>query len=346
MTSKRTSVENGGDKPFWVGNPDAQAFADIQKQRLALAREALKRLLSVIGERTVGNTLKPYDEILTYLDSANSQSSLMEQVHPDATLRATSEKLTQEVSSFASELSLNRSVYDALRSIRADGLDEVTAHYLSKTLREFQLAGVDKDEATRGRIKALRDELVAIGQEFSRNIREDKRTVTARSVDELQGLPADFIARHKPNPDGTITLSIEHPDAIPVLTYAKSDTLRREMYFAFNTRAYPGNIAVLDTLISRRHTLATLLGFQNWADYVTADKMAGTGRNVSDFIEKIAEASRSKGLVDYQRLLDEKRKDDPDAQSVVAWESGYWSERVRKSDFEFDAQSVRPYFPY
>ena len=58
-------------------------------------------------------------------------------------------------------------------------------------MRDFRLAGVDKDEATRKRIKELRDELVVIGQEFARNIRDDKRTVIANSVAELDGLPAD-----------------------------------------------------------------------------------------------------------------------------------------------------------
>ena len=77
---------------------------------------------------------------------------------------------------------------------RRQAADAETRYYLPRTLRDFRLAGVDKDEATRKRIKALRDELVLIGQEFDRNIRTDLRTVTAASAAELDGLPADFIA--------------------------------------------------------------------------------------------------------------------------------------------------------
>lgn len=340
------STQSSVDAPFWTGSPSAEVFAAVQQGRLSNARKALDRLLSVQGERTIENTLGPYDEVLTYLDAANSQSSLMEQVHPDAAVRATAEKLTQEVSAFATNISLNREVYDALVSIKTVDADPGTKHYVAKTLRDFGLSGVDKDEQTRTKIKALRDELVALSQEFSRNIREDKRTVVAQNVAELDGLPTDFIDRHKPNPDGTITLTIEHPDAVPVFSYAKSDDLRKRMYFAYNNRAYPKNIAVLDTLLTKRHELATLLGFENWADYATADKMAENGKRVSDFIEKIADASADKGGQDYDALLKQKRQDFPDSSRVLAWEASYWSEIVRKSEFSFDAQSVRPYFPF
>ena len=141
---------------------------------------------------------------------------------------------------------------------------------------------MDKDGATRKRIKELRDELVVIGQEFARNIRDDKRTVIANSVAELDGLPADYIARHKPGPDGKITLTIHYPDSLPVFSYAKNGDLRKRMYMAYNNRAYPQNMAVLDRMIAKRHELANLVGFTNWAGYITADKMVGSGKNATN----------------------------------------------------------------
>jgi thimet oligopeptidase len=334
------------DTPFWQGNPDSESFTKIQKDRLASAQQTLDRLLAVKGKRTIENTLKLYDEILTYLDAASAQASLMEQVHPDALLRTAAEKITQDVSGFATELSLNRTVYDALASLDAGKADPITRYFLERTLRDFRLAGVDKDDATRKKIRVLRDELVTIGQEFSRNIREDKRSIVARDASELDGLPADFVARHKPNTDGTITLTIDYPDAIPVFSYAKSEDLRKRMYMEYNNRAHPANMAVLDRLIAKRHELASILGFKNWADYVTADKMVGTGKKASEFVEKIAIASKEKASRDYQTLLKWKKIDFAETDRVNAWESSYWTEIVRKSEYSFDAQSVRPYFGY
>ena len=193
-------------------------------------------------------------------------------------------------------------------------------------MRDFRLAGVDKDEATRKRIKELRDELVLISQEFARNIRDDKKTVIVNSVAELDGLPADYIDGHKPGPDGKITLTIDTPDSRPVFTYAKNEDLRKRMYIAYNNRAYPQNMAVLDRMIARRHELANLIGFTNWADYITADKMVGSAKNAAMFIDRVVEASKTIVAKDYQTLLTRKQKDVPNATVVNDWERVYYSE--------------------
>jgi thimet oligopeptidase len=74
--------------------------------------------------------------------------------------------------------------------------------------------------------------------------------------------------------------------------------------------------------------------------------MVESGKNASEFIEKIAGASATKGSNDYQTLIRRKQKDTPQSDRINAWEVGYWSEIVRRSEFSYDAQSVRPYFPY
>ena len=204
-----------GDTPFWAGKPDASTFLKVQDERLKRAQEALGRMLAVKGKRSVANTLGPYDETLAYLDAAGSQADLLAEVHPDENFRSVAERVSQKVEAFSDGLSLNREVYDALLSIDLTGADDETRYYVEKTLVEYRLAGVNKDEATRERIRVLRDELVLIGQEFSRNIRDDRRTVIVDDPSELEGLPADYIARHSPGPDGKITLTIDYPDSSP-----------------------------------------------------------------------------------------------------------------------------------
>ena len=334
------------DAPFWTGRPGAAAFGKAQDARLARARKAIDQLVQVKGARTIENTLVPYDEASIQLDAAGSQAQLMENVHPDSTLRATAEEVSQKVSALATEISLDRRVYDALSALDVSKADAETQYYVQHELRDFKLAGVDKDEATRTKIKALRDTLVKIGQEFSNNIRGDVRTIQISSAADLDGLPADYIANHKPGPDGKITLNINYPDYIPVMTYAKNDDVRKRIYMEFQNRAYPKNVEVLDRMIAKRHELANLIGYPTWADYITANKMVGSAKNARDFIDKIVGASGASADHDYQVLLRRKQKDLPSASAVNFWETGYWSEAVRKSDYDFDSQSVRPYFPY
>ncbi len=332
--------------PFFTGIASSGDLAEKLDSHLTNARTAMEQLLSVSGDRTVVNTLTLYDKILTELDAAGSQANLMENVHPEEQMRTTSEQFSQKVSAFGSELSLNRGIYDALTAVDISGADATTKFFVQKTLRDFRLAGVDKDETTRTAIKKIREELVLISQEFSRNIREDKRSVTVTDAKELEGLPQDFINRHTPNEKGEIILTTDYTDAVPVLTYAKSDSLRKRMYMEFNNRAYPKNMDVLDRLIAKRHELALLLGFENFAACVTADKMVGSEKKASEFIEHIAAASLEKSGVDYRQLLSRKQHDVPGAAQIDPWEAGYYSELLKRTEFSFDAQNVRPYFQY
>ncbi len=331
--------------PFYTGRPTAAAFRAVQTQRIRRAKAAVARMLAVKGPRTLENTLAPYDEASRLIDMANSQSGLIYEVHPDRATRAAAEKASQDVSAYATELSLDRRVYDALAALDVSQADAPTKHYVEHTLMEFRLAGVDKDSTTRERIRALNDSLVEIGQEFGRNIREDHTTVTCTPA-ELDGLPKDFVDGHKPGSDGRVTLTIEYPDYLPVMQYARSDDLRKRMYMAFQNRAYPANLGVLDRMRERRHELAQLVGFPDFADYVTADKMVGSAANARDFIARVVAASADRQAREYQQLLDEKKKSDPGATAVNFWEFPYVREQVRKANYNFDSQSVRPYFPY
>lgn len=189
------------------------------------------------------------------------------------------------------------------------------------------------------------DELVLIGQDFSANIRNDKTKVFAENIKELAGLPEDFIESHKPNEDGKIELSTDYVDFVPVMTYAKSEDLRKRMFMAYNNRA-PQNSEVLKRMAEKRFELANFLGFKTWADYVTADKMIKTSANASDFISKIVDLSGERALREYDELLKRKQKDEPNAKAVNRWEINYYSELVRKENYDFDSQSVRPYFSY
>jgi thimet oligopeptidase len=300
----------------------------------------------VAGRRSVANTLVPYDLLMRELDRAGSQAGLIRSVHPDSALRQAGERSEGRVSALATEISLDRRVFDAVAAVDLAGADSVTRHYVGRILRDFRLAGVDRDSVTRARVRALRDTLVLIGQEFDRNIRDDVRSIEVSSPAELEGLPPDYIAAHPPGPDGRIRLTTDYPDVIPVLTYARSDELRRRVRAEFDNRAYPRNMAVLDRLIARRDELARLLGFSSWADHALADKMVGSAAKASAFIDRVVAASRVAADRDYRTLLQRKRRDDPGAGTIERWETGYLREQVRRSEYDFDSQQVRPYFPY
>lgn len=317
----------------------AGCSADLDKAKAKVA--ALKALKS---NRDAGKALQLLDDANLALSAAGARSGLAYQVQPDKTMREVAEKCTQEVSSLATEISLDRGVYDAIKNVDPAKLDAGTKYLYEQTMLQFKLAGVDKDDATRARIKELNDELTKIGQDFNRNIAAGQRTAEFTPA-ELEGLPDDYIKAHPPK-DGKVTLKTTYPEYFPFMKYAKSPEARERFYRVYNNRAYPENIAVLDKLLAKRYELATLLGFKQWAQYATVDKMIENDTNVANFIQKITDAADARMKKDYDALLAIYREEHPNATKVEPWDAAYLTEKLKMRKYKFDSQAARPYFEY
>ncbi len=303
--------------------------------------EEAKQLLASIKTRR-GDTMVLANDLAIALDSLMATASLYQSVHPDLAMREAAEQIEQETSKFATELSLDKGFYEAVSAMNEASLDAEGKRWREHTLRDFRRSGVDKDDAARAEIQRLNDALVQVSQDFARNIREDTRTLTLASKDDLRGLPEDYVKAH----ENTLTVTTDSPDYVPFMTYADNGGLREQMYKIYRQRAHPKNVEVLQTLLEHRHALAQLLGYANYADYVTETRMIRSGKAAENFVERIATLAEKQMQKDYGMLLERKRQDDPKASVVNEWERGYLEEKVKREKYGFSAQTVRPYFSY
>ncbi len=331
---------------LWAPPVDPAIFEKRVNEQLEIAQKSVDQILAVTGPRTIENTLQPYDQAVEALDTAGNGAGLVQSVYPEAAMRDRAQLMVQKVSAAASEFSLNQALYKAVAAIDISKADPETRYYVTRTLLEFRLAGVDRDDATRAKIKILNDEITKYSTDFQRNTQDSVLKVVVKNRAELDGLPEDFIARHPAAADGSITLTSEPPDVQPVLKFAKNADLRKRIFLAYNNRAYPQNIQVLADLLQKRQELATLLGYKHWADFNAADKMAVNGKNIGDFIDQIDVVSRPTAQREYQMLLALAKKQDPSLTAISFSDRGYYNEQLRRADYDFDSQSARPYFPY
>jgi thimet oligopeptidase len=325
-----------------TGTPDA--FTTGCHRDMEAARAAAARAKALAG-RDPAAVVEAWDAAFGALGEAAARASLARNVHPDAKLRDAAEEAEQEVDALSTELSLDRGLYDAIAAVPLDGLDGPTRFLVEKGLRDFRRAGVDRDDATRARVRALREELVRIGQEFGRNIKDDVRRLEVDPA-ELDGLPEDWRRAHPPGESGKVTLTTDNVDYVPFMTYARSEQARERLWRLYRLRGHPRNLDVLARLLSRRAALARLLGYPSWAAYVTEDKMIGSAEAAAGFVEKISAAAEARMRRDFAQLLERKRRDAPGAERVEPWDSAYLQERVRAEQYGFEAQAVRPYFEY
>ena len=327
---------------------DAASFSALVDQQLDAAQRGLDALLELPSGATAEEVSSTFDGIGKEIGEVSGLSELFSAVHPDEAVREAAEVASQRVSAFVTELNLHRGAYERFANLDLEGeLSADVRRYVEHALRDYRRSGVDKDDATRERVRLLQEELIHIGQEFDRNIMTGGRSLR---LDEghgaLSGLPADFLAAHPEDADGSVTLTTDPTDFLPVMLYAERDDVRRDLHREFNLRAFPENVDVLNRLLAKRHELANTLGYDHWAHWACEDKMVGTAEAARAFAQRVSDRARPVGESEFGDLLAELRTIDPAAERVEAWQSRFLAERVKRRKHSFDSQSVRPYFAY
>jgi len=312
----------------------------------ATFRAHFAELEAYSGTPTIDGYYRSLDSLFSSIGTVEATGSSLGGIHPDEELRTAGEACSQLMSKVTTDMSLSRPLYDAVSRLDVAGVDDATRFSVKKLLLAFRLSGVDLDDAGRERVRELNDEIVAAGQEFDRNIREDVRTLEVDSADELAGLPDDYIAAHQPNDEGKILITTQYPDMYPISEYADSDALRKEMLMLRYQRGYPKNEALLRRLLEARYELAQLIGFNNYAELVTADKMSGSPARVEEFLDELTGYTSDVQDREYEVLLARLREDDPDAERVESWQTTYVTSKVAREQYDVDSKVTREYFSY
>ena len=329
---------------IWKTVEQANETCDLNLKK---AQEIRKRILAVEGKRTKENTLEPMNALLIKMDRILPMAELISNTHPEKAVRTAAEECEQKAKKYVSELKLDRDVYEALKGVEESELDSLAARFRSHLLRDYRRAGVDRDEATRKKLAEIQNEMVKLGQEFTRNIRDDKKSIRV-SRKELAGMPEDFVnARAGGVKKGEkIEITTEYPDFFPVQAYADDDGLRRRLYTIYLQRAYPVNEDILRRILKLRHEYATALGYSDWAQYNAEDKMVENRKVIADFIDKVAELAEPRMKADLKDILKRKRKDNPRAKQVQTWDRFYYVNKIREERYGVNPEEVRSYFPF
>jgi thimet oligopeptidase len=326
-----------------AGTPDS--FLVSCRTDLQLTKQQIADIKATKSPRDTTATLQAFDTAILIASDAAARSGLAEQVHPAKPFRDAAQVCEQEASQLLTDISLDKDMYNVIASLDGSKLDNGGSYFLRTTLRDYHRSGVDRDDATRAKIRQLQDDLVKIGQEFEQNIPADVRKLQL-DPSQLEGLPEDFKQAHKPDASGKVTLKTDNTDYMPFREYGTNEVAQKAFFELYSQRAYPKNLEVLSRLLQRRYELATVLGYSDWAAYVTEDKMVETKQNAADFIEKITAASQAGAQRDYDQLLAYRRKQEPNATTVDIWNYHHFLHEATIEKYGYDSQAVRPYFEY
>ena len=235
------------------------------------------------------------------------------------------------LSEHSDNINFNKALYNRIAAVYEgdqSGLTREQQVVLKKYYDGFTRNGIDLPEVTQARLREINSEMATKTQQIGNNILAESNAFAAKFGFSVSEYPAR-------------------------MTTTEDRELRRQYNEAYTSRGnngneYDNNQLILDVM-KLRIEKAKLLGYDNPAQYILADKMAGTPERVDSFLDGIMDAAVAKArleLADMQALMDEDVKAGllPEGSKIEPWDWWYYAEKVRKAKYDLDENEVRSYF--
>ncbi|MBK8942784.1 MAG: M3 family metallopeptidase [Polyangiaceae bacterium] len=319
---------------------------------LARAQVAVDAIGSAAGTPTYETTLQALEDATFALERSAQLCEHLESVATSDALRATWNETQPRIAAFWSSLPLNEGLYKVLRAFadtaEAKSLEPVRRRHLERKLDDFRKHGAELSAEGKRRLTEIDVELSKLTTKFSQNVLDATNAFELLIEDEakIAGLPelARRAARQSAEQKGKAgyRFTLHAPSFIPAVTHLDDRSLREQLYRAYNERASTGetsNRELIRGILRLRREKARLLGYKDFADFVTSDRMAKSGARALEFIADLR--ARTSAAFESEKAAITQFAGAP----LAAWDVAYWSEKQRKARFDFDEEALRPFFP-
>lgn len=273
-------------------------------------------------------------------------------------IRELYQQLLPTLSDYYTKLGQHEGLFNLYQRLKDGSLfDTLTAaqqRAIDLALRDFKLSGVNLDPENKQRFAEISARLSDLSSTFSNNVL-DATQAWSLPLNETQmsGLPDSSKALLKQLGQqrelDTAVATLDAPALIAILTYADDRQLRETIYQAYNTRASElgdekfDNSALMQEILALRAEQAALVGFDNYAEYSLASKMAPSVDEVRGFLFELAEKARQPAQKEVAQLAEEARQ--YGIQQLEAWDAGYLAEKIKQRDYKLSQEQLKPYFP-
>ncbi len=367
-TSANPLLEIHALPPFSAIN--AEHVEPAISQIINNSRVHLQNLLTNLSLPTWDSLVAPLENQSDLLDQAWAPISHLNAVCNNEQLRIAYTASVALLTAYSTEVSQNEALYNCYQKLEQSknfaSLSQPQKQTINNALRDFRLGGVALNAADKKRFGEIQQRLSELSTQFSNHVLDATQAWYKHFTDAaaLTGLPESALAQaaqaaqKKSLPGYVITL--DFPSYYAVMMYADNRALREEVYTTYVTRASStskktnnkqliestaefDNTEIIAETLALRHELAQLLGFNNFAERSLATKMAQSTTQVLNFLQELARKSKPYAHRDYAELCEFSAAQG--CKDFQAWDSTYYSEKLRAAKYSISQEELRVYFP-
>ncbi|MDA3861453.1 MAG: Zn-dependent oligopeptidase [Melioribacteraceae bacterium] len=341
LTGYNEKIQFDNLTPEYIETTTQKTMDDLDKK--------LSNIYSVPVEmRNYDNTVLAYDKAVDGLNTVWGTFYLMANSHPDDATRNAADKAIVTFAKYGNKISLDEDLYKSFKeyskTVEAKLLIGYQEKFLRETVRDFERNGFALSKEKRDGLKEIQDRLAIISNEFSKNISEYKDFLIV-TEEEIKGLDDDYKNARREN-DGTYKIDLSYPSYRPFMRLSESNDARKRLQHKYLNRAADKNLVILEKLALNRKELAEHLNYNSYAEYIQETRMARNPETVWEFEQNLINKVREKGKLDYEEVLAIKKSHtgDDTAEEVYNWEYSYYSNILKKENYQVDNEEVKKYF--
>ena len=267
--------------------------------------------------------------------------------HTNETLQQTEKEILPLLAAHEDSIYLNDKLFERIKSLYQTrislNLDAESLKLLEHYYDLFVLRGANLSPEGKATLKQLNSELATLENDFNYNTLQARKEAALIITQEeaLAGLSPQEKQALK-QPDGSWKIALTNTTQQPLLSQLENENTRRQLFEHSWHRASQGSYTtepIILKIISLRQQKATLLGYKNYAEWSLQKSMAKTPEVVMDFFEKWIPLTLEKVQKELETLKTIAQRDD-----IAPYNWDYYTEKVRKSQYDLDENELKPYF--
>ena len=328
---------------------------------LAENRAEIDRLVSIAEIPTWQNFIEPLEVIDNRFERVWGPIGHLDAVKNNDDWHKAYTDCLEKVTAYHTEVGQNAGLYAKFNAI-ADSLEFMNYSLAQKkvienALRNFRLSGIALPSEQQSEYQKISQQLSQLSSQFANNVLKSTQAWSKHITDEnlLKGLPDSskgLLKQLAGNRDLTgWCVTLDFPSYLAVMTHADSRELRAEVYRAFSTRSSDQAINTdfdnSDNILkirALRHQKANLLGFDQYAEYSLATKMAGSTDLVLGFLRDLASKSKPQAEKELATLK-AFAQTELGIKDFQPWDVTFASEKLKSKTLSLSQELLRPYFP-
>lgn len=335
---------------------ELEHFEPAFEQGMSLHNEEITRIAESNDEPTFENTILAFDNSGEMLSRVATVFGMLEAAETNEQMQNLSAEMMPRLAAHSDSFLMNDKLFARVKLVydRRDvlGLDPEQKRLTEKIYNSFVRSGAMLSADKKTQLKQINEKLSSLEVAFGQNLlAETNAYVLEATREELVGVPggvrdaAQELAKSK-GKEGYM-FSLHEPSRIPLLTYAKNRSVREKIFKAYISRGSNANEfdnrQIVADMASLRYQKAVLLGFDNYAEYVTSDEMAGSAAAVYELLEGVWTPALAKAKEELSRMEVLFAREEGKDAKFEAWDWWYYAEKLRKSEYNLEEETVRQY---